>query len=370
MNYMVSFLFILFDFLIFYFLGAYINKFSNQGIIFGIRVPIEFRNNPKIRLIDKVYKKHCLIYCLIVTVLALIVSLYNSSASIILQIYLLLIASILPYVKANKAMRRIKKELGWKVLSKNKIVLSLENKKEKTTLNLWWFSIPIYLGIVNLLEVIVFYPKKAIEIPMHFDFLGNVTSYSNSNLIETKFAVFMLPIFSLFTTLLSLLIIKFFVKKGTRLNGGTLHSLIKEKKVFKHEMSLMLFFTSLSISSLFLFLTSIILGLIKIKKELFTYINILFLILILLIPFIFIFRILKARNTSITSTENELYRDDDDLYKLGLFYYNPNDPAIMVEKRVGIGYDFNYARLPAKVFIIVIFLILLISLIIPFLYSN
>lgn len=370
MDHTISFLFILFDFFIFYFLGAYINKFSDQGIIFGIRVPIEFRSNPKIKLIEKIYKRYCLIYCLVATVIALIISIFNPPASIIVHIYILLFAFIIPYVKANKAMKRLKKELGWKVLSKNKIILSIDNKKEKVTLNLWWFSIPIYLGIVNLLEVIIFYPKQITEIPMHFDFSGNITSFASSNLIGTKASVYMLPVSSLFITLFSLFIIKSFVKKGTRLNGGTLASLIKEKKVFKREISLMLFFTSLNISSLFVFLTSIILGLIKVNKEIFTAVNILFLILIILIPLIFVFRILKSRNRPISTNDDELYRDDDDLYKLGLFYYNPNDPAIMVEKRAGIGYDFNYATLPAKIFVIITFLILLISLIMPFFYSK
>ncbi len=28
----------------------------------------------------------------------------------------------------------------------------------------------------------------------------------------------------------------------------------------------------------------------------------------------------------------------------GIFYYNPDDPALFVEKRVGVGYDFNYGN--------------------------
>jgi uncharacterized membrane protein len=28
----------------------------------------------------------------------------------------------------------------------------------------------------------------------------------------------------------------------------------------------------------------------------------------------------------------------------GAFYYNPNDPALMVEKRVGYGWTFNFAH--------------------------
>ncbi len=34
----------------------------------------------------------------------------------------------------------------------------------------------------------------------------------------------------------------------------------------------------------------------------------------------------------------------DSAWKLGLFYYNPADPALMVEKRIGIGYTFNFGN--------------------------
>jgi len=34
----------------------------------------------------------------------------------------------------------------------------------------------------------------------------------------------------------------------------------------------------------------------------------------------------------------------DSAWKLGLFYYNPDDPALFVEKRFGIGWDINWAR--------------------------
>ncbi len=34
----------------------------------------------------------------------------------------------------------------------------------------------------------------------------------------------------------------------------------------------------------------------------------------------------------------------DACWKLGIFYYNPDDPAIFIEKRVGFGYDMNFAR--------------------------
>jgi uncharacterized membrane protein len=59
--------------------------------------------------------------------------------------------------------------------------------------------------------------------------------------------------------------------------------------------------------------------------------------------------------------------DDIDLYnsyfwKLGLFYYNPDNPRIFVPKRIGIGWTLNFAKWQAKVFVAVIMLLLIITL--------
>ena len=50
--------------------------------------------------------------------------------------------------------------------------------------------------------------------------------------------------------------------------------------------------------------------------------------------------------------------DNDEHLKFGMFYYNPDDPAVWVAKRYGVGMDFNYARWQGKAFITVVVLIL------------
>ena len=57
--------------------------------------------------------------------------------------------------------------------------------------------------------------------------------------------------------------------------------------------------------------------------------------------------------------------DNDHLYKWGVMYYNPDDPAVLVDKRFGTGMSFNYARWQAKVFFSLVILILVGSLALP-----
>lgn len=59
--------------------------------------------------------------------------------------------------------------------------------------------------------------------------------------------------------------------------------------------------------------------------------------------------------------------DNDRYYKWGMFYYNPDDPAVLVDKRFGIGMDFNYASWQAKVFLALIALVCVASVLLPLL---
>lgn len=57
-----------------------------------------------------------------------------------------------------------------------------------------------------------------------------------------------------------------------------------------------------------------------------------------------------ARTEESPGSADQLTVDTDftNHVKWGLFYYNPDDPAVMVPKPAGVGLDFNYARWQAK----------------------
>lgn len=41
---------------------------------------------------------------------------------------------------------------------------------------------------------------------------------------------------------------------------------------------------------------------------------------------------------------NEFDKNNNDLWKWGVFYNNPNDPCIWVDKRYGLGWTLNFAH--------------------------
>ncbi len=56
--------------------------------------------------------------------------------------------------------------------------------------------------------------------------------------------------------------------------------------------------------------------------------------------FVWAYRKITAPATASETPEPQ----NDSYWKAGIFYFNPDDPAIFVSKRVGIGYTMNFAN--------------------------
>jgi uncharacterized membrane protein len=57
----------------------------------------------------------------------------------------------------------------------------------------------------------------------------------------------------------------------------------------------------------------------------------------------------ETGGAGVKSTYSSGGRGDDKYWILGMFYFNPDDPAHVVEDRFGSNIGFNYARLPVKI---------------------
>jgi uncharacterized membrane protein len=65
-----------------------------------------------------------------------------------------------------------------------------------------------------------------------------------------------------------------------------------------------------------------------------------------------------ARNSRVFQTPAERVG----FYRCGMFYVNPDDPRLWVEKRYGVGWTLNYARPAAYVVTALIFLVPLLAI--------
>lgn len=65
-----------------------------------------------------------------------------------------------------------------------------------------------------------------------------------------------------------------------------------------------------------------------------------------------------------------IFRDDDRYWYGGLFYNNPDDPAILVPKRYGLGWTLNFGHPQSKLLLTGILLLPLVMLILTILISG
>jgi uncharacterized membrane protein len=98
------------------------------------------------------------------------------------------------------------------------------------------------------------------------------------------------------------------------------------------------------------------------------YLNVAFTVVIMAITFVLVFRYGQggtrlAGEAAVTSPPIG-DRTPDERWKWGIIYYNPEDPAIMVEKRFGLGYTFNFANVWSWVLLAVLLAIPLTSILI------
>jgi uncharacterized membrane protein len=59
------------------------------------------------------------------------------------------------------------------------------------------------------------------------------------------------------------------------------------------------------------------------------------------------------------------FRDDDRYWSGGLFYNNPDDPAMFVPKRFGLGWTLNFGHPRARQFLITMLVLVLVLVVVP-----
>jgi uncharacterized membrane protein len=78
----------------------------------------------------------------------------------------------------------------------------------------------------------------------------------------------------------------------------------------------------------------------------------------------------KANAPTNPQPTSGIFRDDDRYWYGGFFYSNPDDPALFVEKRYGLGWTLNFGHPQAKLVMIGLLVGILVLSILPILISG
>jgi uncharacterized membrane protein len=232
---------------------------------------------------------------------------------------------------------------------------------EKRPINQLWFL--SYLVIIIAITVVglIRYPDLPNQIPIHYNITGQVDRYA-----EKSIGTFlMMPIMQIIMGLLLFGIYYAILHAKNQSGGGDAEEGLKKGRSFKVIISNFIFLTGLMMMLIFGVSQLSMLGIIGISFTIAAP------IIELVVVFAFIaYIIIKvgqsgSRIGTSKSTPSKAAANDDSYWKLGVFYFNRDDPTIFLEKRFGIGYTLNFGN-PIS-WIVIAALIVLIggSLILP-----
>lgn len=351
-----------------------LNRFSNNGIYFGIRVPLEYKDDKDILELEKIYKKQNIILILPIIILVNIIYFLNMKMWLFLTYIFILIGiiNILPIIYWIK-MRNLKNKKGWKVLSKNVVIVETglrqpqKNSRVKavdTRYYLILLIIPLIISILTLIN----YNSIPQLIPVHYNVSGVVDKVVEKGTIAAYMNLAGIPFMLVLMIFFFMFINNITVKSKSDLFSGKIKETIEKKLLFKKYVSIFTWILALE--------TLIIMAIPQICIIFNLSIEIMTIPIIILFISIVIFLVMSyylgqgGRNIKTNEEGEENYRDDDDKYILGALYYNKKDPALMVEKRIGVGWTVNLAHPLGKIVMILPFIIIVGMIIFMYFYEK
>ena len=347
----------------------WVNKFSNNGIIFGVRVPKEYEKDESILKLEKEYKKNYLIFILPLILIINILVVFTSKVFIFLIVTLaLIVVTNIPIFIYWKKMMKLKEEKVWKSLGKNVVLVDTSIRKPKVreddvVIKTRTFMILLIIPLITLILTLIVYKDAPNPFPIHYNAEGIADSFVNKEGFKGFFYLALFPVLIQAGMIIFLALMnKFAINGKVEINSGTLEEIKKQRKVFKRVNSILLFIVTLEVTLMMAFIQVCTLFSWSVMA-----VDVIFLPIILLTTIIFTVVSYKigqgGKNIKINKEDKEIYRDDDKNWILGNFYYNKKDPSIFIEKRVGIGWDVNLGN-PIGLIIMILPLVLVIAIII------
>jgi uncharacterized membrane protein len=321
--------------LIMYFM-MYPRNWKMKKRIFGVNNREEFKTEGNAPYVDEIVKSHnkwatalFVVILVIATGLLFLPSLNVKMLVYCIFIYVVLVVFSIPYALGNSEMKKVKKVLG--IVSEKVLYADLKTAGAVRALNR---PALILANVVGLILVLVAFLCDLKVIPLDLAMFGG--SFICTAIVGciVLLNLFLLPIAFMVDNYRNEVI-----SENSDINTNY-------NRAKKH------IFASYILSSTWI---SNVTALIALLLCIVTRLEILpvilaglYLLAIMIATAIFAKR-MAALNERYVRDEAKLVEDDDDYWLLGMFYYNPNDKRLNVEKRVGVGGTINVGHPAGKV---------------------
>lgn len=342
---------------------VFVQTFSKKGYTLGVSVPKDVRQTETMKQILIDYKIMTLTLTIFLALVQYFATYLTESVGIITLIFFISIALLsVPLIIYNKNLKNMTQGLSQ---DKRKII-AIDNNEGKADLRkimaiAYGASLLLIIGVS--LFLFINYDKIADKIIMHTDFEGNVTDMRDKTYLNVFYPGLISLVSLVMFYFINLMVIKVRPRISKENPEKSLENNRKAKKAWTYYLGLNAFVMTLlfeiGVNYLALKNTSIPL-----------YILTGLTILLSIGGVIYLGIKVGTDGSRLDKMEDFSFEEDDKYWILGAgFYNNPDDPAIFVPKRVGVGYTINIGRPLGKFILILTFAILIFSLISMFIFK-
>lgn len=232
-----------------------------------------------------------------------------------------------------------KKERGWHAAAQESVAV-VGDAPVPRAVSLKWDLLYLPVIAVTLAIGIVGYAQMPDLIPQHMNFQGEVTEYMEKTpltvLAPVLIVVFMAAcmVFSHWTILRS--------KKPSNPNAPATSALAYG--MFARAQSILLVAGGLALSLLGPVMELAFIGVIGLAQAGVFVVALALVMVVGSLAISLVYGQGGARVFARMSASDKLLADDDEHWKLGVFYFNPDDPSLFLPERFGIGWTMNWAR--------------------------
>lgn len=353
------------------FIGYITPSLTRKELYFGVRIPNDHLDDEELKKFKIQYNKNFALSCGVYSILLIIILFFTQNPFIYVAGFLgLTLLSFLNFYYIRRKVLDFKKLKNW-TDSKNQVVVvdtSFRTSKDKRiVVSPWWFIVPAIIAIANAIVALSLYDTLPDRIPTHWNIRGEVDAWE----VKSIASVLQLPVMQMFITGAMYFSYKMAERSKQQISSRNPELSKEQNRLFRLRWSGYTVVLNIAIVILFTIINFTSLNILKISST--TMITIMLVLIgISLIGSIFMSlwtgqggsRIkIKDKNSN---KENYNDREDDDHWKLGVFYFNPDDPALFIEKRFGVGWTINFGR---PIAVIIFAAIILGAFLIPFILS-
>lgn len=332
---------------------------------FGVTIPEEGQNHPDIRSLRSSYLWWNGGLGVLLTVSLMILTYRLSSdnswgIAMAAHAILYMIVSFGIYYRSHLAVKRIKEKERWLKDAPQRILVSTAFRTERLTQPYYWFIPHLLLIVATVLICVLGYDRFPAEIPMKIDFNGEVTrsvAKSYRSVLWPAFVQSFLLIVFVFTNIV--------IGRSKQVaEASDPEGSLQRNVRFRRIWSAYLIVTS------FIVMTALCLvpiGLLNEWPGNVAAIGTIAAAVVMVICSTVLSIKTGQGGSRIKLPSGDKQQsvasaaDQDRHWKLGQFYYNPDDPALFVEKRFGIGWTVNLAR-PAVWLMVAVIILLAVGL--------